>query len=162
MTNKPENLFLKYIISAEKTNTKKLQGGKIKLLRPSVICPFYAWIIIILYNMATDFFLHQDDVSASICRVACRVASWSYSGDGLALFNRKCCSQGLNQLCPPGAVSPAQALPISPAALSGSSPMSSFAPSGPASLAQHTRPSGHQVRLLLAQCQDPKVRRRVS
>lgn len=80
--------------------------------------------------MTTDYFLHQDSVSVSICWVAHRVESRSYAGDGLALFNRQCCSQSLNQLCPPGAVSSAQALPISPAAPSGSSPMSSFALSG--------------------------------
>ena len=81
--------------------------------------------------MTTDYFLHQDGVSASIWRVAGRVASQSSSGHGLALLNRECCSQGLNQLCPPSAVSPAQALPVSPAAQSGSSPVPSFTLSGP-------------------------------
>lgn len=50
----------------ERQNTKKLQSAKMKLFCSSLICFFYAWIIVIFYKIGKDYFLHQDVVSVSI------------------------------------------------------------------------------------------------
>lgn len=110
------------------------------------------WYIIIIDYMATDNFFPPQWWACS--HWACRVASWSYYGNGLVLDNRECSSLDLNVLCPPDAGSPTWTFLISPAAPDMVFPCLFLLSLVHHHLAQHTKSSRHQVRLLLAQCQD--------